>query len=874
MEKKRNDIFIIIDGNSLINRAFYAVQRPMITREGIYTQGIYGFLNMLFKIEKDYAPGNIAVAFDMKGPTFRHKAYAEYKAGRKTMPVELAMQIPILKDILRAMNIPFFEKEGFEADDIIGSLSSYSDEKGIKSIIVSGDKDQLQLVSDNTRVLFTKRGVSHFDMYDKESMIDVYGFDADAFIDLKALMGDKSDNIPGVAGVGEKTATKLIREYGSIDNIYENIDDIKPEGLKQKLKAHKLQAFMSKELATINCNVPLDKGFLENPLKSPDYEALIKIYEKLEFRSFLKKIDRTEAVFSSAVNEKKRKKKEFKGITDSNRTGELVKILEKAAEQSQPVGLCVHGNSDHIKKPVLESLNICVNECVYEVCGEAVTDILTAMEKLELLYVGYGLKNDFYMLMSCGFKDNAQNTHVLFDLEIADYLISGGARTKDFTQLVLHYLRREIGEDICEFFDMVFEIMKLQQAEIESLKLEKLLHNVELPLIRVMAQMEYNGFSLDRALLEKMGVNLKEKIKEISEEIYKAAGEEFNISSPKQLGIILFEKLGLTKVKKTKTGYSTGAEVLEKIRHEHGIIDMILQYRAFTKINSTYVEGLAPLIGDDSKIHASFNQTVTSTGRISSSNPNMQNIPIRQEIGRQIREAFVPSEKGNLLLGGDYSQIELRVLVHMSEDEGLLESFNRGEDIHRATASRVLGLKPEEITPLQRSKAKAINFGVIYGMSGFGLSEELHITRKEADMYIKDYFSKHKKVKEFMDKSIEICKTSGYVTTIMGRRRYISEIKANAFTVRQLGERLAMNTPIQGSAADIIKIAMVKMAAVLDSMKSRLLLQVHDELIVEAVPEEIDEVERLMKTTMEGAIKLNTELVVDIHRGVNWRELK
>ena len=502
------------------------------------------------------------------------------------------------------------------------------------------------------------------------------------------------------------------------------------------------------------------------------------------------------------------------------------------------------------------------------------TDILTAMEKLELLYVGYGLKNDFYMLMSCGFKDNAQNTHVLFDLEIADYLISGGARTKDFTQLVLHYLRREIGEDICEFFDMVFEIMKLQQAEIESLKLEKLLHNVELPLIRVMAQMEYNGFSLDRALLEKMGVNLKEKIKEISGEIYKAAGEEFNISSPKQLGIILFEKLGLTKVKKTKTGYSTGAEVLEKIRHEHGIIDMILQYRAFTKINSTYVEGLAPLIGDDSKIHASFNQTVTSTGRISSSNPNMQNIPIRQEIGRQIREAFVPSEKGNLLLGGDYSQIELRVLAHMSEDEGLLESFNRGEDIHRATASRVLGLKPEEITPLQRSKAKAINFGVIYGMSGFGLSEELHITRKEADMYIKDYFSKHKKVKEFMDKSIEICKTSGYVTTIMGRRRYISEIKANAFTVRQLGERLAMNTPIQGSAADIIKIAMVKMAAVLDSMKSRLLLQVHDELIVEAVPEEIDEVERLMKTTMERAIKLNTELIVDIHRGVNWRELK
>lgn len=891
---------IIIDGNSLINRAYYAMQKPMITRDGLYTQGVYGFINMLSKIQKDYPSEYIAVAFDLKAPTFRHKEYAEYKAGRKKMPPELAMQMPVIKDVLKAMNIGTLEMEGFEADDIIGTVSLQAEEKGLDSLIITGDKDELQLAGEKTRVLITRKGISNFDLFDREAMIEKYGFTPEQFIDFKGLMGDQSDNIPGLPGVGEKTATKLILEFGSVENLLEKSADIRPEKLRQKVEENAQLAMMSKRLATINRNMPLDVDFDDYRWGEPDRDALIEIYKKLEFNSFLKRMGSETAPKSASQEEEGQVSPEkFEG-TDNIKivkvgTGEEFESMREGIVEGSEVGIKVFGDDNHKAPPTLYGACILHEDTLYYVSfmdEDSLPRLIDVIKSRGLKLSGHNLKRDLYALMSGGYFD----PEVGFDTAIAQYVLDSGRSNYNLSAMSNEYLHEAIEEE-GEFMDassqmnlladydddyiryglkwcaISRQIAEIQKQKIKEESLEEVCYESELPLIRVMAYMEHTGFAVDKQTLEEMGRGIKSRIETLTAQIHEMAGEDFNVNSPVQLGAILFEKLGLPAGKKTKRGYSTSADILEKIAEEHPIVPLVLEYRMLAKLNGTYIDGLIPLIGVDGRIHAHFNQTVTTTGRISGSDPNLQNIPIRQELGRQLRKAFV-SREGYVLIGADYSQIELRVLAHMSGDEALIESFNKGEDIHKATAAKVLGIPEAEITTAQRSRAKAVNFGVIYGMSAFGLSDELKITRKEADKYINDYFEKHPKVKSFMDEQVESCRANGYVETIMGRKRYINEINAKNYMLRQVGERLAMNSPIQGSAADIIKIAMAKVYDKLLGYKSGLILQVHDELLIEASVDELEEVKTILKENMEDAMKLSVTLVTDLNGGKNWYELK
>ncbi len=882
---------VIIDGNSLINRAYYAMQRPMITKDGIYTQGIYGFINMLTKIKSDYEPGYMAVAFDLKAPTFRHLEYKEYKAGRKKMPPELAMQMPLMKDVLRAMNITILEEEGFEADDIIGTVAREAEEAGLEPLIITGDKDELQLATEKTRVLITRKGISQFDLFDRQAMIDKYGFTPEQFIDYKGLMGDQSDNIPGIPGVGEKTAQKLILEFGSMDNIIANTDKISAKKLREKIEENVQLAVMSKRLATINVNVPLDINFDNFRFVEPDYDKLIEIYTKLEFNSFLKRLDVT--AVKEAASDK------MIEITDIG-----VSVIESSDEFGKlelkgPLTLKVLGDNSH--KAVPEIYAVCImtaDKKYFYIDGQNFETVRAFTEYLndtEVQMQGHDIKNDYYMLMHYGLKE----CRTYFDTAVGQYVLDSGRSNYELKAMAYEYFHENIeGEkelmeqtgqldmftspaEIYKGFGLrwcaaVSSLTPLLRNKITEAGLEQVAYEVEMPLIEVMASMEYEGVSVDETELTSLGSVLKSSIDEITSRIYEYAEEEFNINSPKQLGVILFEKMGLTAGKKTKKGYSTSADILEKIVDEHPIVPLILEYRSLTKLNGTYIEGLLPLITSDRKIHAHFNQTVTTTGRISCTEPNLQNIPIRQEFGRQVRKAFVPSGENSVLVGADYSQIELRVLAHMAEDQVLIDAFNNGEDIHRSTAANVLGVKPEDITVEERSRAKAVNFGVIYGMSSFGLSSELKITRRDAENYIKTYFDKHTAVKAFMDGQVEFCKENGYVSTMLGRKRHINEITASNFMVRQMGERLAMNSPIQGSAADIIKIAMIKVHRALKDagLKSRLILQVHDELIIDTYKDEQAEVERLLVENMESAVEMKTKLVADLNNGSSWYELK
>ncbi len=894
---------IIIDGNSLINRAYYALQNPMMTKEGIYTQGIFGFINMLTKINKEYEPTYIGVTFDLKGPTFRHEEYEEYKAGRKKMPPELAMQIPLLKDVLDAMNIKRLEKQGFEADDIIGTVARKAEEENMEVFIITGDKDELQLATDNTKIVFTKKGVSLFEIYDREKMIETYGFTPEQFIDYKGLMGDQSDNIPGVPGVGEKTASKLILEFGSIENVLENIHNIPKEGLRKKLEENKQLALMSKRLATINTSVPIDIDFEEFIVEPPKEKDLIKLYKKLEFNKFLKQLaesgikDETDAGSST-------EKPEYSFI---NFDVEIVKGqagLEKlitAFEKENTAIIKVVGDNNRKNKPEIEGI-------VFGMGGEKkayylalnndikkIEEIIEILNKKSLNLIGHNLKDDLYTLMAWGLE----NFKINFDTAICQYLLDPSRSNYDLSTLAIEYFQEKLQDEkeftknnaqIDMFTDInevlgkhygkwcstIFSLIEILRNQVKKDGMEELLVDIELPLIEVLAFMEVQGIALDKEQLNSIGKVIGDKLEILKEKIYDFSGEEFNINSPSQLGVVLFEKLGLPPSKKTKTGYSTNAEVLEKLMNEHEIVPLVLEYRTLAKLKGTYVDGLIPMAHVDGKIHANFMQTVTTTGRLSCIEPNLQNIPIRQELGRTIRKAFVPSGETFVLVGADYSQIELRVLAHMSEDESLLEAFNKGEDIHKVTASRVLGIPVEEITVLERSKAKAVNFGVIYGMSAFGLSTEIKVTRNEADRYIKDYYEKHGKVKRFMDEMIAKGKELGYVTTIFNRRRYIKEINASNFMTRQLGERLAMNSPIQGSAADIIKIAMNKVYKALKEgeYESRLILQIHDELIIETHKDELEIIKKLLQKNMEEAMRLKVNLAVDVNVGENWYELK
>lgn len=880
---------VIIDGNSLINRAYYAMQRPMITKDGIYTQGIYGFINMLNKIKTDYEPGYLTVAFDLKAPTFRHLEYDQYKAGRKAMPPELVMQMPLLKDVLHAMNIKTLEMEGFEADDIIGTVAREGEEQGLYPMIITGDKDALQLATDKTQILITKKGISEFELFDHEKMLERYELTPQQFIDLKGLMGDSSDNIPGIPGVGEKTGITLLKQFGSVENLIAHTEEISKPALRKKVEENVQLAVMSKRLATINRYVPIEISFNEMKIAEPDYDQLIKLYTKLEFNSFLKKL-----------SDKKAKTE----LTPQKVPDVKMHILrnETDLEEWKLQGNCdmflkVFSDFNHVQQPDITGIFLIGNcDAWYINCDEVSAEMaVSALNRQKLSLWGHDIKDDLYALTMFGFSQY----EVVYDTAIAEYVLDVSRNNYNLKSLAFERLHVEMkdaedyitGSGQLDMFTdktekyasygaicgvVASQLRKLQEKELTEKGLERVFYEAELPLIEVLADMEAEGIRADKKFLDDFGTDIQEKIQVLEQQIYEYAGTTFNINSPYQLGDILFETLGLPAGKKTKRGYSTSADILEKIRDKHPIVDAVLEYRNLTKLKSTYVEGMKPLIGGDGKIRAHFQQTVTTTGRISCTEPNLQNIPIRQELGRRLRKAFLASDEKHILIGADYSQIELRVLAHLSQDESLLEAFNHGEDIHKTTASRVLGIPMDKVTAADRSRAKAVNFGVIYGMSGFGLSENLHITRKDAEAYIQTYFQKHAKVKEYMDQQIENCRRTGFSETILGRKRAIHEINASAYMVRQLGERLAMNSPIQGSAADIIKIAMIKVHRELKEKHpdSHLILQVHDELIIDSSRDELEEIKDLLVRNMEDAMKLSVKLLAEVNIGENWYDLK
>jgi DNA polymerase-1 len=896
------DRIIIIDGNSLINRAYYAMQRPMITREGIYTQGVYGFLNMLNKIHQDYPSGYIAVAFDRKAPTFRHEEYAEYKAGRKKMPPELAMQLPVLKEVLQAMNIKMLELDGFEADDIIGTVAREAEEKGLLPLIISGDKDELQLASEKTKVLITKKGISEFEIYDRQAMIDKYGFPPEHFVDYKGLMGDSSDNIPGLPGVGEKTAGKLIQEYGTVENLIARSSEIKQDRIRNIIEENAHLALMSKRLATIHLNTPIEVDFDEFRNEEPDFNQLINIYSKLEFNSFLKKMkSASHGVMNPPEILKDSIGKRVKTLKSSQEVGEAI--------QKTGVVLKVFTDNNHVGPTRIDGIVFASGGHCFFIDGNSPDRIRTFGEEIikrRIPLSGHNLVRDYFALFrllgdSGIFLPEGANSYftTAFDTAVVQYVLDPSKSNYDLKVLMAEYYHEEFqseedflkeagqmnlfGEDNQKIMEYgwawcraVDNLKILFEERLKDQEGEKLAFDLELPLIEVMAAMENHGFTTDREELRIIGEEIEGRLKALSGRIIGLAGEEFNLNSPAQLGPILFEKLGLPAGKKTKTGYSTSAEVLERLTEEHEIIPAILEYRTLSKLKSTYIEGLMPLIGEDGKIHPHFQQTVAATGRISCTEPNLQNIPIKQDYGRKLRKAFRSSDDNHTLVSADYSQIELRLLAHLSEDPLLLEAFRREDDIHTITASRVFGVPEEEVTPLQRSNAKAVNFGVIYGMSGFGLSTELNIPRKEAEKYIHEYFEKYTKVREYMDRAVAEAKEKGYVTTVMNRRRNIPEIKGTSFVVRQLGERLAMNSPLQGSAADIIKLAMLRVYRKIigDRMKSRLILQVHDELIIEAHQEELEQIKFLIEDAMVHAMSLKVPLAVEVKWAQDWYSLK
>ena len=880
---------VIIDGNSMINRAYYAMRNPMITKDGVYTQGVYGFINMLNKIEEDYSPEYLAVAWDTKTPTFRHKAYDKYKAGRRKMPPELAMQIPIVKDILDAMHMMCLEKDGYEADDIIGTVARISEREGLAPLIITGDKDALQLATDITKILITRKGISEFDLYDKDKMIERYELTPEQFIDLKGLMGDQSDNIPGIAGIGEKTGIKLLKQFGSIENMLSKTDEIENVKLRTKVENGTEIAVKSRRLAEIHTKVPI-KIDLENfKVVAPDYTKLIELYKKLEFNRFLRRLSDDSALETESAPVSIR---EYKDIVIKD-VACLKKLdgIPACAETS----IQVFGDGNHVLVPSINAISIIHDYRHYFISytEDMKDDLIDILNNKHFRFIGHNLIDSYYPLFFRGLND----AETAFDTAVCEYVLDPSRSSYALKDLVFRDLGREIMDDErkpegvqldllgeeneklikagVEICDAVAGLKSIQEKKLQDNHMVALCREVEFPLISVLAAMEANGLCVDTKTLSDTGLRLKDEIDNLSSEIYEYAGHEFNINSPKQLGEVLFDELKLPAGKKTKNGYSTSADILERIRDKHPIIELVIAYRNISKLKSTYIDGLLPLVDKTGRVHAHFQQTVAATGRLSCTEPNLQNIPIRQETGRALRKSFVPTGD-NIFIGADYSQIELRIMAHLSGDENLIGAFNRGDDIHAATASRVFDIPTDEVRSVDRSKAKAVNFGIIYGMSGFGLSDAIHVSRFEAEKYIDEYFRKHEAVKKYLDDQIDFCKENGYTLTICGRRRYIPEINSSAYMSRKMGERLAMNSPIQGSAADIIKKAMIDVNNELKQkkFKSRLILQIHDELIIDATADEADKVKELLIRNMEGAVKLSVSLTCDLSEGKTWYDMK
>ena len=882
---------MVIDGNSIVNRAFYGVSQNLSTREGLPTNAIFGFVNILLKLLEEEQPEGLAVAFDLKAPTFRHLAYEGYKAQRKGMPEELAVQMPVLKRLLDAMNIRRYELEGWEADDLLGTMARINGEEGGQTVVVTGDKDSLQLITDSTTVklVSTRMGRTTTRNMTPEVFREEYGFDPIHIIDLKALMGDTSDNIPGVKGIGEKTAMALLAQYPSIDDLYAHLDtvEVKPAARK-KLVEGEGDARMSYDLATIRCEAPMD-FHPQDTLRQPFHnDELYQLLLELEFSKLIDKLGvrPTSTPVAQAVEETPEIRVEGVYLTGEEQLAQVLPKWEKA----DFVVVLPLPNLDGVTVSLTEG----DKDWLYDVRSNRYEgDYQAFLAQLfgpKVKKVAHGVKELCEKLLDEG----VQGQGFVFDTQLAAYLLDPTAGSYDLPKLSMQYFRKELEESRAwrdeEAFGALSDQVKAQAKwyadnafidalyeklapQLDELGLTKLLQEMEIRLCSVLANMERRGVLVDKGALSRFGEMLTGRIADTQKEIYAQAGEEFNILSPKQLGHILFERLGLPPVKKTKTGYSTNAEVLEKLQYQHPIVSLVLEYRQLTKLNSTYVEGLSKVIAPDGRIHTSFQNTVTATGRLSSTEPNLQNIPVRTALGAEMRTMFV-ARPGWVLVDADYSQIELRLLAHMSGDEAMIQAFRDGVDIHTVTASQVFGVSPDRVTADMRRAAKAVNFGIVYGISPFSLSQDIHVSVAQAKSYMEKYFAHYAGVRAYMDGVVEQGKSQGYVSTLYGRRRWLPELKSSNFNTRSFGERVALNMPIQGTAADIIKLAMIRVEHRLaqEGLQAQLVLQVHDELIVECPQAEADTVARLLTQEMEGVAQLAVPLTAEAKVGQTWAE--
>ena len=898
------DKLVLIDGNSIMNRAFYGIMgsKMLTTKDGIYTNAIYGFLSILFNILDDIKPEYIGVAFDVKGKLKRKELFEDYKANRHGMPEELAQQMPIIKDVLRAMNIDILEKEGYEGDDILGTLAKFGEKKGLDVTILSGDRDTFQLASDHItiRIPRTKAGKTETENYNKAKVIEEYGLEPKQLIEVKALQGDTSDNIPGVPGIGPKTAISLIKKYHSVKELYEKIekgkDDLKGKQ-KENIISNKEKAELSRTLGEIDTKVPLDISLENLKVEEWDKPKVLELFEKLSFQRYIDK-------FSLRTIESKEKPQQENEKIDIIETTNIPELNGKLYYYFE---LKENKNENNIIKNDIVGIGIYsedklyyINKNSFKQTKDGFENILKKIfENKEIEKYGYNLAEDYILLKQIGITME----NIVYDAKVATYILDS-TRKLDLDIIVKDYLSidnneifalngineenkqtslfEETKEDnslkvkSCIYAKDIYQLAEITLKKLEEEKELDLFKNIDMPTIEVLAEMQWNGMYLDVNELDNYGDMLKTRLNSLTEEIYQLSGQEFNINSPKQLGEVLFEKLKLPVVKKTKSGYSTDVDVLEKLVEEHPVIEKLLEYRQLMKLNSTYVEGMKVYVNPKTKrIHSFFHQTITATGRISSTEPNLQNIPTRFELGKQLRKVFRPAENF-VYIDADYSQIELRVLAHISNDEHMIQAFKNGEDIHKQAASKVFNIPIDEVTKEQRSSAKAVNFGIVYGISDFGLGEQLHIPRKKAKQYIEQYLQMYSGIKKFMNDIVETAKEKGYVETEFKRRRYIPELKSNNYMVRQFGQRVAMNTPIQGTAADIMKIAMINVLKEIKTrnLKSKIILQVHDEMMIEAPLEEAEEIKKILKDKMENAVKLNVPLVAEISEADNWYECK
>ena len=901
---------LLIDGNSIMNRAFYGIMgNKMLSSNGKYTNAVYGFLAILFKNLEDLNPDYIAVSFDLKAKTERHKLYEGYKANRHGMPEELAQQMPMIKEVLKAMNIDIVEMEGYEGDDILGTLSKYGEKQNLDVTILSGDRDTFQLATDKVtiRIPRTKQGKTETDEYDRKKVIEEYGLEPKALIEVKGLQGDTSDNIPGVPGIGPKTAISLIQKYGTIENLYKSIeegtDDLKGKN-KESILENKDMAFLSRTLGEINVNVPIEDTLEELKTEEWDRAKVLELFREWNFKRFIERFNLEDEQPSNNTNI------DLANLFKIEKNATIEEVEQFINNQKRIIfylGLEDDLNSELIIKSKVTSISIYNNEnnTVYSIKNtqnDFNNFLKRVFENNEIEKTGYELSNVYIILKQMGITINNMKYDItvgayILDPSIGKYLIDGlieqylnlsvssylsqnGINEENSKQMTLFDSAKDQKEDI-SYKNALYAYAIGKMSEILTQKLKEqeeleLFETIDMPTIEVLANMQWNGMKVNENNLIEFGRQLKEGLNILTQEIYELAGEEFNINSPKQLGEILFDKMKLTVIKKTKNGYSTAEDVLEKLKKESPIIEKILDYRQLAKLNSTYVEGMRPFINPKTgRIHSFFHQTITATGRISSTEPNLQNIPTRIELGKRLRKVFIP-EEGYVYIDADYSQIELRVLAHMSEDVHMIEAFEKGEDIHKQAASKVLHKPIEEVTKEERSNAKAVNFGIVYGISDFGLGEQLGIGRKAAKTYIDQYLEEYSGIKKYMEDIVETAKLKGYAQTQFGRRRYIQELKSNNYMVREFGKRVAMNTPIQGTAADIMKIAMIKVYNQIKekNLKSKIVLQVHDEMMIEAPIEEKEQIKEIIKQSMESAAKLKVPLIADISEANNWYDCK